>query len=268
VAYLMAGLDSDYESLVTAMTTRSDLMGLNELYGYLLSHEAHTEKKHKTVQFSTSANQASRGGSSGGAPRGGNFGRGKGRGNGHGGRCGNNNRPPYQICKRTDHDASRYYHRFDQSYQPEERVAATAGVPSASYQVDPNWYADLGATDHITSGLDRLTVKEHYNGFDQVQVANGSGLNISSVDHSLLSSSSRPLHLNHILYVPSINKNLCSVHRLTSDNDAFMELHPHSFYLKDRVSKRVLLQGRSRGGLYPILIKSWRPSSSVALAAT
>jgi hypothetical protein len=138
VAYLLAGLDSDYESLVTTITTRSDLVGLNELYGYLLSHETHNEKKHKTIQFSASENQASHGGSSGGAPRGGNFGHGRGRGNGHGGGRGNNNRPPYQIYKRTNHDASRSYHRFDQSYQPEECVATAVGVPSTSYQVNPN----------------------------------------------------------------------------------------------------------------------------------
>jgi hypothetical protein len=97
---------------------------------------------------------------------------------------------------------------------------------------------------------------------------NGSGLKISHVGHSLLPGSSTPLHLNHVLYVPSINKNMCSVHKLTSDNNAFMELHPHSFYLKDRISKRVLLQGRSRGGMYPIPIRSWSSSSPVALAAT
>jgi hypothetical protein len=169
VGYLLASLDSDYESLVTAMTTRFDLVGLNELYGYLLNHEAHNEKKHKAIQFSASANQASRGGSSCGAPRGGgNFGRGRGRDNGHSGGRDNNNRPPCQICKRTNHDASRCYHRFDQSYQPEDRVAVAVGVQTASYQVDPNWYADSGATDHITSDLDRLTVKECYNGTDQV----------------------------------------------------------------------------------------------------
>jgi uncharacterized protein YaiE (UPF0345 family) len=56
VAYLLAGLDSDYEYLVTAMTTRSNLVGLNELYGYLLNYETRNEKKHKTVQFSASAN--------------------------------------------------------------------------------------------------------------------------------------------------------------------------------------------------------------------
>jgi hypothetical protein len=55
------------------MTTRSELVGLNELYGYLLSHESCNEKKNKTVQFSSSANQASCGGSSGCAHRGENF---------------------------------------------------------------------------------------------------------------------------------------------------------------------------------------------------
>jgi hypothetical protein len=157
-------------------------------------------------------------------------------------------------------DASRCYHQFDQSYQHEDCVASTAGVQTASYQVDPNWYADSRATDHITSYLDRLIVKECYNVNDQVQIVNGSGLEISHVGHSLIPSSSRPLHLNHILYVPSIrknpstHKNLCSIHKLTSDNNAFMELHPHCFYLKDRILKRILLQGRSRGGMYPIPI--------------
>jgi hypothetical protein len=97
-----------------------------------------------------------------------------------------------------------------------------------------------------------------------IMSANGSGLKISHVGHSLLPDSSRPLHMNHVLYVPSINKNMCSIHKLTSDNNAFMELHPHSFYLKDRISKRVLLQGRSRGGMYPIPIRSWSSSSPVA----
>jgi hypothetical protein len=49
VAYLLAGLDSDYEPLITVMTTKSDLVGINELYDYLLSHEAPNEKRHKTI---------------------------------------------------------------------------------------------------------------------------------------------------------------------------------------------------------------------------
>ena len=47
---------------------------------------------------------------------------------------------------------------------------------TSSYKIDPNWYNDTGATNHITSDLDRLTVRERYNGGEQVQVDNGAGL--------------------------------------------------------------------------------------------
>jgi hypothetical protein len=30
--------------------------------------------------------------------------------------------------------------------------------------VDPSWYADTGATDHLTNELDKLHVKEPYHG--------------------------------------------------------------------------------------------------------
>lgn len=56
------------------------------------------------------------------------------------------------------------YHRFDHSYQSETRKVAVAASAIPSYDVDTNWYIDTGATDHITNDLDKLTVKERYNG--------------------------------------------------------------------------------------------------------
>jgi hypothetical protein len=53
-----------------------------------------------------------------------------------------------------------------------------AVASSHSYQVDPNWYSETGATDYITSDLDRLTMREQYHGGDTVQVGNGAGLRI------------------------------------------------------------------------------------------
>jgi hypothetical protein len=54
--------------------------------------------------------------------------------------------------------------------------------------------------------------------------------------------------------------NLALIHRITSDNDVFFELHPNYFFVKDRESRRTLLQGRSKGGLYPLLRDSTTPS--------
>jgi hypothetical protein len=65
---------------------------------------------------------------------------------------------------------------MDESYQEEGPSVAVAS--SHSYQVDPNWYSETGATDYITSDLDRLTMREQYHGGDTVQVGNGAGLRI------------------------------------------------------------------------------------------
>lgn len=94
VSYVLAGLGSRYEALVASMTVRQDSISLGDLYGYLVSHEALLEQNASTniqQQFSSSVNQASRGGGNyqggGGRGRGNSGGRG---GSGHGQQQGRN----------------------------------------------------------------------------------------------------------------------------------------------------------------------------------
>jgi hypothetical protein len=141
--------------------------------------------------------------------RGGNRGRGRGRGgppprtnDNHG--CGSNARPPCQICGKVGHTAIRCWHRNDDSYNTDS--PSTAVAHTSSYTIDPNWYVDTGATDHITSDLDRLALRERYHGGEQVQVGNGAGLQILHTGHSTINSDHRPLALRNILHVPDISK--------------------------------------------------------------
>jgi hypothetical protein len=147
---------------------------------------------------------------------------------------------------------------MDDSYQEESSSAAVA--TTHSYKVDSNWYSDTGAIDHITSDLDRLAVRECYNGSDQVQVGNGAGLCILHTGHSLINTATRPFVLHNILHVPNISKHLLSVHKFSHDNDAFFEYHSWHCSLKDRQSRKVLLEGRCESGLYPI-----KPSDAATL---
>ena len=55
-----------------------------------------------------------------------------------------------------------------------------------SYGVDTNWYTDTGATDHVTSELDRLTVQEKYTGNDKIRTANGAGMNINHIGNAIV----------------------------------------------------------------------------------
>jgi histone deacetylase 1/2 len=175
-------------------------------------------------QYQSSANMASRG--RGNRGRGGSRGRG-GRGRGSGARnpTGTStggqaaSKPKCQICDKPSHTTLECWYRFEEDYQPNSK---SAGYMSLGYGVDTNWYVDSGATDHITGELDKLTVKEKYGGRGQVHTANGSGMSISNIGHTTLHTPTRDLHLNNILHVPSANKSLASVHRIASDNNAFL----------------------------------------------
>jgi histone deacetylase 1/2 len=129
--------------------------------------------------------------------------------------------------------------------------ATTSHGQTTAYNVDAGWYMDTGATDHLTNRLDKLTMKEDYNGSDQVHAANGTGMHIYHIGHSSLSTpSSKPLHLRGVLHVPSVTHSLLSVRRFTIDNKVFIEFHPNFFLVKDRYTRAILLSGRCHGGLY------------------
>ena len=113
-----------------------------------------------------------------------------------------------------------------------------------TYTVDTNWYTNSGATDHVTSDLEKLSIREKYKGNDQINTASGSGMEISHIGHAIVPTHTRNLHLNNILHVPTAAKNLVSVHRLAKDNSSFLEFHPDYFLIKDLATKNTILRGR------------------------
>ena len=70
------------------------------------------------------------------------------------------------------------------------------------------------------------------------------------VQASLLTNTSRKLHLKNVLRVPTVARNLLSVPKLTYDNNVFCEFHPFDLFIKDRATRDILLSGRLCQGLY------------------
>ena len=124
----------------------------------------------------------------------------------------------------------------------------TLNVPQDHSQ----WYPDSGATHHITNDVQSLTDPALYQGTDQLQIGNGSGLIIHSTGSSSLITRSHPLKLVNILHVPEIRKKLLSIYRLTNDNSVFIEFHSNYCVVKDEESGRPLLRGTIKDGLYLI----------------
>jgi hypothetical protein len=172
-------------------------------------------------------------------------------------------KPTCQVCLKYGHDALRWRNHFNDAYHPEDPPHTDNSTNTSSYLVDPNWYVDSDAYDHLTNDLDHLNIHERYNRKDHIQVANGAGLNISHIGHSMILGFDKPLYLRNILHVPSISKNLLLVHILASDNNAFIELHCKFLYVKDQVTRRALLRGKSCNGLY-LLPPSFLQSCSLS----
>jgi histone deacetylase 1/2 len=220
-----------------------------------------TNKPPAGPPFHTGGGFPSRGGRGGGGYNtGGRSRHGDERGD-RGGRPEDANRPICQICDKVGHIASRCFKRFKTDYlgvdndgryiDRQVANATTSHGQTTAYNVDAGWYMDTGATDHLTNRLDKLTMKEEYNGSDQVHAANGTGMHIYHIGHSSLSTpSSKPLHLRGVLHVPSVTRSLLSVRRFTIDNKVFIEFHPKKNLVKDRYTRFILLSGRCHGGLY------------------
>jgi hypothetical protein len=221
----------------------------------------------------SSANLASRANRGGYSNRGGRGGFARGGGKQKAGRGNSNSHGSSfqaglicQVCGKEGHPAFRCYKRYDERFQggapQQQQQQKSASNVTSSYGVDTNWYMDSGATDHITSDLDKLSFRDKYRGGVYVHTANGSGMEILHVGHGFVHSPSRNIHLRNILHVPDANKSLVSVNRLARDNNALVEFHRDRFFVKELATRKTLLAGKAEGGLYPIKSSLSRSSSN------
>jgi hypothetical protein len=127
-----------------------------------------------------------------------------------------------EICKKHGHSASDCWWR----HADDKKDNCEKSANLASYGVDTNWYPDTGATEHITSELNKLLIANKYHGQDKVHTADGTGMEISHIGDSILSTPHGSFKLKNILHIPNASKNLLSVHRFTLDNHVFIEFHP------------------------------------------
>jgi histone deacetylase 1/2 len=114
--------------------------------------------------------------------------------------------------------------------------------------------------------MNKLNSRETYQGTDKVHIANGAGMHISHIGQaSIPTHTSTQLRLANILHVPSLTRDLLSVHKLTLDNNVFFEFHHFDLFVKDQDTRDVLLRGRCRLGIYELDPPSSVPQVSSAV---
>ncbi|KAL5773723.1 hypothetical protein ACOSQ2_013647 [Xanthoceras sorbifolium] len=135
---------------------------------------------------------------------------------------------------------------------------------------DPAWYADSRATTHVTSDLGNLSHYSQYNGLHKLVVGSGQKLAIDNVGTSLVKSHTQPtqtLQMTNVLHVPQMTKNLLSISTFTRDNHVVAKFHDNCCVIKDKTSKKVLLQGTLKDGLYQLKLHATNSKLSSLLSA-
>ncbi|KAJ9565081.1 hypothetical protein OSB04_001047 [Centaurea solstitialis] len=101
----------------------------------------------------------------------------------------------------------------------------------AIHPPDQTWYADIGATSHMTNNSGNFTSYVNNGLFRNVIVGDGSPIPIRGIGHQTLPYPFSPLLLKNVINTPRIIKNLLSIHRFTIDNVVSIEFDTDNLYL-------------------------------------
>ncbi|KAL2470878.1 Retrovirus-related Pol polyprotein from transposon TNT 1-94 [Abeliophyllum distichum] len=105
---------------------------------------------------------------------------------------------------------------------------------------DQAWYADSGASHHVTTNKNNVDEAKEYGGKQKMVVGNGTSLQISHVGSKVFDiESDKSFVLKTLLHVPKIKKNLISVSKLTTDNNVSVEFFPNGCVVKDLPTRRL-----------------------------
>ena len=94
---------------------------------------------------------------------------------------------------------------------------------------------------HVTLDLATLSNSASCLGNDHLYYGDIKSLIISNIGHTMLHSSKCTFKLSNILHVPYITKPLLSVQKIYRDNNVYFEFPAFVFYIKDLITKEVLL---------------------------
>jgi hypothetical protein len=173
-AYLLGGLDTSYDAIVTSSSIQINKMTSEDMFNHLIAFELHLEQQQ--ISFDNSINSVNMATRNDHISRVGRYSQhqslpqhqsygsnNRGRGRGYKGRgppptYSSNPRPQCQVCGKLGHTAIRCHYKFDHAYQGTFPHMA-AYMTTSSPPHDTNWYPDTGSTNHLTNNFNNLSLQ-------------------------------------------------------------------------------------------------------------
>ncbi|GJY65645.1 ribonuclease H-like domain-containing protein [Tanacetum coccineum] len=136
------------------------------------------------------------------------------------------------------------------------------GTPIHAYTPTDNIVyhaASLSVSSHLNNSVTSLSENFNMCMYPSISVSDGHSIPVTNTGHSILPTPLKSLHLNNVLITPRIVKNLIYVHQFVRDNNCTIEFDAFGFFVKDFITRRVLLRCDSTGDLYPVMDPSSIP---------
>ncbi|OMO66088.1 Reverse transcriptase, RNA-dependent DNA polymerase [Corchorus capsularis] len=121
-----------------------------------------------------------------------------------------------------------------------------------------NWCMDSGATNHVTTNLQNLSLVSNYDGPDEVIVGDGKGLSITHNGIVDFRCKNKSFKLEDVLCVPAMKQDLISVSKFCKENNVFIEFYDDYFLVKD-------VQTRQRLILFVCFSESYTTSTTTSI---
>ncbi|RVW40422.1 Retrovirus-related Pol polyprotein from transposon RE1 [Vitis vinifera] len=239
---VLEGLNENYQSIIDAVNGRDSTISFDELHEKLINKELSLRNKISPSPLPASVHAT------------------------------NVRSTPWSVTNRTPRlpgststptQVSRCPHfqqQFPQVQPPPRPCNSSQFRPPAPWQaqanvattISPNttWLLDSGASNHVTTDLHNLALHNPFDGTDEIMIGDGSGLPISHTGSTSLTTPSHSFTLSNVLCVPTMKRNLISIYQFCKSNNTSIEFLPSSFHVKDLHTGAILLQGRTKDGVY------------------
>ncbi|GJS08184.1 ribonuclease H-like domain-containing protein [Tanacetum coccineum] len=137
-------------------------------------------------------------------------------------------------------------------------TVASVSQPVALHTSGPTIYnpGPYGASSHLNNSVNSLSEIFNTCMYLSVSIGDAHSIPVTNTGHSILPTPTRSLHLNNVLITPHIVKNLIYVRQFVCDNNFTIEFDAFGFFVKDFLTRRVLLRCDSMGDLYPVTAPS------------
>ena len=100
---------------------------------------------------------------------------------------------------------------------------------------------DSGASHHVTTDLEILSLHKFYDDTDGIVIGDDTGLSITHTDSTILSIPTHTFLLPNVFCVPSMKRNLIYISQFYSSNNTFIKLLPTCLFVNDVRTKDILL---------------------------